>query len=125
MARRDPRKNIAHKPAVHGSEVTSDQPPTEEETKPCAYCGSAISKRASICPVCKSYQSAFRNVLLYLAGVAGLIGLVGSAFAFIVSDIPNMSKALAWKDQVKVWDFHGQFRPDFEAAISNMGTVLW
>jgi hypothetical protein len=73
-------------------------------TKPCAYCGSPMSIKASLCPVCRSYQSAWRTAIIYVAGIAGLISLVASAGAFIIGKIPDLYKQLAWKDQVKVFD---------------------
>jgi hypothetical protein len=99
----------------------SDEVATVENTKPCAYCGSSISVRASLCPVCKSYQSSWRNVVIYIAGIAGLIGLLGSAAVYIISEVPNISKVLMWHDQIKLWEFSARYHPNFSLNLSNVG----
>lgn len=92
-----------------------------KNTKPCAYCGSPILISATLCPICKAYQSKLRNVVLYIAGIAGLIGLLGSAFVYIVSEIPNIYKILMWRDQIKLWEFSARYYPNFSLSLSNVG----
>jgi hypothetical protein len=51
---------------------------------------------------------------------AGLIGLVGSAMVFVVSNLPEVYKILAWKDRIKIWQFDSQSQ-NFHTIISNTG----
>lgn len=101
----------------------SDNPTSEENTKPCAYCGSMMSATATLCPVCKSYQSVWRTAVVYVAGIAGLIGLIGSAIAYIIGELPTIHKVIAWQDRVQLWDFRSVINSldDFNIAISNIG----
>ena len=66
------------------------------------------------------YQSAWRTAVLYVAGIAGLIGLVGSAMVFVISNLPEVYKILAWKDRIKIWQFNSQSQ-NFHTIISNTG----
>jgi hypothetical protein len=95
----------------------------ENTTKACIYCGSAIPLSAKLCPVCKSYQSRLRNNLVYVAGIAGLIGLLGSAFAYVVSELPSVRKVIAWHDEVKVEEFEGFDTKNFSISATNTGDV--
>jgi hypothetical protein len=90
-------------------------------TKPCAYCGSTMSATAILCPVCKSYQSSWRTFVVYVAGIAGLLGLIGSASVYIISEVPNIYRVLAWRDQIKIWEFRALDYEDFEIFASNTG----
>jgi hypothetical protein len=93
----------------------------ENSTKPCIYCGSSIPLSAKLCSVCKSYQSKLRNNLVYFAGIAGLISLLGSAFVYIVSELPNLRKVIAWHDQVKIGSFGATDTRNFSIAATNIG----
>ena len=99
----------------------SENSKSSRGTKPCSYCGSPMSAEAKLCPVCRSYQSAWRTTVIYMAGIAGLISLVGSAGAFIVGEVPDLWRVLAWKDQVKVFDFETGLYPSFSVSLSNVG----
>lgn len=88
-------------------ETVLDDLRSVENPKPCAYCGSPITVKAILCPVCKSYQSPWRTALIYIAGIAGLIGIMGSAFAYIISEVPSIHKIIAWHDDIKIWNFVG------------------
>jgi len=55
-----------------------------QQTKACAACAQQIGAGAYICPNCKEYQAPWRNELKYWAGVAALIVLISSGFAFSV-----------------------------------------
>jgi hypothetical protein len=51
-------------------------------TKRCVACKEPIPDDATLCKVCKSDQSRWRNELKYWGGVAGVITLVASGIAF-------------------------------------------
>jgi len=90
-------------------------------TKACAYCSSSIPIEAKLCPTCRSYQSPWRSAIIYAAGIAGLLSLVGSAGAFIMGKIPDLYKMIAWRDKVKVFDFETGLYPEFTVSLSNIG----
>jgi len=94
---------------------------SSENTKPCVYCGSSMSAGARLCPVCRSYQSAWRTTVIYVAGIASLISLVASAVTFIVVRIPDVYKLFHWRDQVTVWSFDTGLYPHFSITLSNTG----
>jgi RNA polymerase subunit RPABC4/transcription elongation factor Spt4 len=54
-------------------------------TKRCIACKEPIPEDATLCKVCKSDQSNWRNELKYWGGVAGIIALVASGIAFTTS----------------------------------------
>ncbi len=99
----------------------ADDLKASENTKLCVYCGSSMSFGASLCPVCRSYQSAWRTTLIYVAGIAGLISLVASAATFIVGKIPDLYRLFNWRDQVTVWRFDTGLYPKFSITLSNTG----
>jgi hypothetical protein len=80
-----------------------------------------MSVGARLCPVCRSYQSAWRTTVIYVAGIAGLISLVASAVTFIVGKIPDVYKMFNWRDQVTVWSFDTGLYPNFSITLSNTG----
>ena len=57
---------------------------TQVKTK-CINCASDLSLGAKICPICKSYQTQWRNNLAYLASIASVLALLASATAYIWS----------------------------------------
>jgi hypothetical protein len=95
--------------------------PAEDSTKPCAYCGSPIPRSAILCSVCKSYQSTWRNNFAYWAGFAGLIGLLGSAVAYIISELPSLRKVIAWNDELQVVEFGATDTRNFTVSANNVG----
>jgi hypothetical protein len=46
--------------------------------------------------------------------------LVGSAMVFVVSNLPEVYKILAWKDRIQIWQFDSQSK-NFHTIISNTG----
>lgn len=94
---------------------------SRENTKLCVYCGSSMSVAARLCPVCRSYQSAWRATVIYVAGITGLISLVASACTFVIGKVPDLRKMFNWRDQVTVWSFDTGLYPDFSATLSNTG----
>jgi hypothetical protein len=95
--------------------------PAEAE-RMCRYCGSAIATQATICPTCRSYQSPWRNTVLFLAGVAGFFALIGSSAAFIWNQIDTAYRNVQWEDKVTVLYFSAKAHPDFEIVMSNVGS---
>lgn len=65
----------------------------------CVACKSGISPGASICPICKSYQKQWKNILQYVAGIVTLFVLTLSASAWLVGKI---HKAFFIRDNVQV-----------------------
>ncbi|MBV9653880.1 MAG: hypothetical protein JOZ42_04870, partial [Acetobacteraceae bacterium] len=54
-------------------------PPQVHNTLRCIACRAEIDGEARLCPVCKSYQRNWKNVLPYFGSAAGLIAIVASA----------------------------------------------
>lgn|GEM_PF-4412836 len=50
-----------------------------DNTKICSYCGSEIPRKAYVCPTCKYYQAPWRNSLIMLGGLTGLLALLLSS----------------------------------------------
>lgn len=72
--------------------------------KSCIYCGSKIPTRAPVCSVCKYHQRRWRNNLLFLAGLGGLLTLVVSALTFTVDRGAQVYRNLFWQDRVNLID---------------------
>jgi hypothetical protein len=90
------------------------------DTKSCSYCGSEIPIRAAVCPVCKYQQTRWRNNLLFVAGLAGLITLFVSGLAFTVDRLSLAYKSLVWQDRINVLQFHA-VGEHFDYVIANSG----
>jgi len=75
------------------------------QTRPCRYCANEIAATATLCPVCRSYQSRLRNNVLFAAGAAGFITLVVSALVFTVQEVGQITSELRWKDNINVGEF--------------------
>jgi hypothetical protein len=64
---------------------------TELNTEPaarCKFCGSPlIIERATICPVCRSWQKRWLNYLVFLGGSAGVLALLATAFTYIANTL--------------------------------------
>jgi hypothetical protein len=54
-------------------------------TKLCNACGSPLHLAARLCPVCKTWQTPWKNWLQYWAIIASMITLAGSAVTFAVT----------------------------------------
>ena len=80
--------------------VTDTAPQT-----PCKYCKAPIETGAKICSSCKSYQSRFRNSLVYLAAVAGFFTLLLSGSTYILSNGRELYKLLTFSDKIRVVNF--------------------
>src|SRR6266436_88873 len=73
-------------------------------TKTCIYCGSEIPAHAAICSVCKYHQRRWRNNLIFLGGLGGLLTLVISALTFTVERAVQTYKNLVWEDRINLVD---------------------
>jgi hypothetical protein len=71
----------------------------------CVVCKSEICVDAVMCPICKSYQSRWKNRLYYCASIAGIITVVISLLTYVVSTWPEVKKRLFWRDSVEVTAF--------------------
>lgn len=61
--------------------------PAESPERTCIACGSPIAARASVCPVCKSWQSRWKNYLVLFGGSAGVLALLATAGTYIGNTI--------------------------------------
>jgi hypothetical protein len=68
------------------------------KTTKCIACKSAIEADAKVCPVCKSYQSSWRNLTAYIAGIAGLF----TVFTYVSSNIDAARKNLIPRTGINV-----------------------
>jgi len=87
----------------------------------CNYCASEIASQAILCPVCRNYQAAWRNNLLFAAGLTGFVALVGSAFIFTAHQIVDIYKQAVWKDNLNVLEFRAGRMPHLRIVLSNGG----
>jgi len=71
----------------------------------CVACKSEIFAGASICPICKSYQSRWKRIVYYCATIAGLITVVFSLLTYMLSTLPEVYKRFFWRDLVEVTAF--------------------
>lgn len=71
---------------------------TEQVT--CAECGESIKPHATLCSHCQSYQSPFWRKAVLVTRALALLGVVGSAIAYLVSAWPDVRKKIAWQDDV-------------------------
>lgn len=90
-------------------------------TKPCKYCASEIPTQATLCPTCRSYQSTWRNVLLYAAGLTGFATLVASAVAFTAHEATETYKKMFWNDKLNVLELQTGPPPYLRVIMSNDG----
>src|SRR5262249_32808315 len=91
------------------------------DKKQCRYCGSEIAASATLCPVCKRYQVAWRNTIVLLAGLAGFIALLGSAVVFMADRAAVVYRNLVWNDKVNVLYLRTALWPNFATTLSNTG----
>lgn len=76
----------------------------------CIACRAEIDAEALLCPVCKSYQQNWKNLLPYFGSAAGLIAIVASAITFISGNAYDWFKVATWKDAVAIayFEYPGQ-----------------
>jgi hypothetical protein len=71
----------------------------------CIACRAELKSGATICPVCKTNQSSWRNTTTFLAGVVGLLALVASAATYVGSGAVALWREHFWKDDVELIHF--------------------
>jgi len=76
---------------------------------------------ATLCPVCKSYQGRWRNLIPYLASATGLFALVASAIAFVISQFSELTKSYYWTDKAEIVFFSSVDFPAFNVLVANNG----
>ncbi len=84
--------------------------PNPRGTVRCIACRAEIDAEARLCPVCKSYQQTWKNLLPYLGSAAGLIAIIASALTFISGSAYDWFKVATWKDDVAIayFEYPGQ-----------------
>lgn len=68
--------------------------------KECRWCGYEIPASARLCKECKSYQSAWRSVTVYVASIAGAVALAASAITFIAGNWEKTTQKLLSRNAV-------------------------
>jgi hypothetical protein len=79
-----------------------DQSPATNSISACVMCKSQILEGATICPICKNYQSAWKRNLHYCATIAGIITVAISLLTYVASTWPEIRKTLCWRDAVEI-----------------------
>src|ERR1700752_2892685 len=97
------------------------EPPAPEPGKKCRWCAANIPQQALICKECKSDQLLWVYFVRWLAGVSGVLALLGAAITFIATNWGEVSKRLFWRDSISLT--HLDVVPDlrFNAVLSNTG----
>jgi hypothetical protein len=91
-------------------------------TKSCRYCGSEIAARASLCPVCKNYQSALRNNLVFFAGLTGFFTLLATGLVLIPHLTLSTYRLVMWRDSLDFLEISKGIEPSYlTAVLSNSG----
>lgn len=89
----------------------------EFRLKTCIACGYGIPEAADVCSTCGNYQRAWRNNLRYTANIIGILSVVAGVLVFVISSIPEVRKALAWRDEVAFLSFQSTK----SISIANIG----
>jgi len=76
---------------------------------------------ATLCPVCKSQRSPWRNQLVFFAGTAGFLTLIATALSFAARQVALVYRQVAWTDDVKVLQLGISMPPFIYVALSNSG----
>jgi predicted nucleic acid-binding Zn ribbon protein len=71
----------------------------------CIACKEPIQSDARLCSECGSYQQGWKNTLRYAANVVGVFGIAAMLFTYVVSQMPEIRKVLAWEDGAHVISF--------------------
>jgi hypothetical protein len=90
-------------------------------SKQCRYCASEIPIRAAVCATCKYHQSAWRNNLLFVGGLAGFITLIATAIAFLFSQTTQAYKNFFRREDVRVLSLEAGPPPALRTALVNGG----
>ena len=71
-------------------------------------CGQEIAARAILCAECGSSQIRWRNELRYWGTVSTVVAVGITALGFLTSILPEVRKALFWRDRVEIAYFDSQ-----------------
>lgn len=83
----------------------------------CVACKSELMVGATLCPVCKSYQSPVKAALYQYAAIGGLVTVIISLLTYMAATFPTIWKTLAWKDSVETIAFNS----DTRLVVQNAG----
>jgi hypothetical protein len=67
----------------------------------CVACKSDIVAGASICAVCKSYQSRWKNVVVFV-GSASLLTILTSLVVLLYANGKEVWEYVTWRDEVQI-----------------------
>lgn len=75
---------------------------TASRERRCKLCHEVINADAKLCPHCQSYQSRFRNLLVFTAQVLAVVSVIGSAIVFTITAWPELRKQIEWQDDIRL-----------------------
>jgi hypothetical protein len=75
---------------------------SDKVNTPCIECKENISKGASVCVHCASYQKEWKNRLKYLANIIAVFVVSGTFLLWSFSMLPKVRKILFFKDDVRI-----------------------
>jgi hypothetical protein len=82
----------------------------------CIACGSPLEARASICPVCRSWQSQWKNHLVFLGGIAGFLVILATALTYVANTVYTI---LSQRDNAEILQLQ---YPGYQ-IFDNSGTI--
>ena len=97
-----------------GEDVLTE--PTAPPERTCIACQSPLARRATVCPICKSWQSRWRNALVFLGGSAGFLAILATAITYITNTIYT---ALSQREDAQVLQLQ---YPGYQ-IFDNSGTI--
>jgi len=71
----------------------------------CIECKSIIPHGASICSICSSFQIRWKNQAKFIANIIGILSVAVALISYVISELPNVRKTIAWRDEVSVLTF--------------------
>lgn len=102
-----------------GEPPRNSAPSEHPDQKLCISCGSLIPRTAHICSVCKSYQNAWKNFLVFFSGVTSVVILTGSAISFIWSNYFKIMEQSKYTCRIDLHYLRTQIHPEFDAVFSS------
>lgn len=92
------------------------EPAAAATERRCIACQSSLAIGASVCPVCKSWQSRWRNALVFLGGSAGFLAILATAITYVTNTIYT-----AWSQREDAQVLQLQY-PGYQ-IFDNSGTI--
>ena len=99
------------------SDPQSSERDQESPESQCIACGASIPRKAKLCRHCRSFQSNWKNALVYAAQITTLIAAAATAVVFLVAKIPDARKILWWRDDARVL----AFQSNQQIVVANRG----